>query len=112
VEQDGQERRARLPSPGVKRAKKAKTANVFVTVVTDVTLWTLLQVGRASGEAVLARGRRKLLLTPAWGSKPGGAMVHRIHEDNETTFASGLARRAPAAGVGTPSAGLDGQDYR
>jgi hypothetical protein len=34
-----------------------------LTFVTDVTIVTLLQAGRASGEAVLARGRRKLLRT-------------------------------------------------
>jgi hypothetical protein len=30
-----------LPSTGVKRAKRTKKANALVTVVTDVTLWTL-----------------------------------------------------------------------
>ena len=40
-EQEGQGRGARLPSTGVKRTKKTKKTNAFVTLVTDMTVWTL-----------------------------------------------------------------------
>jgi hypothetical protein len=39
-------------------------------------------------------------------------MVHRPREYNKVALASGLARRTPAAGVGTPSARLDGDSHR
>jgi hypothetical protein len=39
-------------------------------------------------------------------------MLHQWDEYSEAALASGLARSAPAASVGTPSAGLDGQGYR
>jgi len=52
-----------LPSAGVKKAKKTKKANVFVTVVTELTIVT------PTGLA---------MVRPVWGSdEPAGGGCHR-----------------------------------
>ena len=55
AKQDGQRGGARLPSTGLKSAKRAKRANAFVTVVTQLTIMT--DTGLAKMKPVRVSGK-------------------------------------------------------